>query len=103
MRPRVGTTLVSTTDPTTVVVVRWGPDDVDLRCGGAPMVDSKSAGAGAPENPADPAWQAGTTLGKRYADGSGVELLCTKAGTGTLTVDGTPLPVKGVEPLPASD
>jgi hypothetical protein len=46
----------------------------------------------------------GTLLGKRYADEDlGVEVLCTKAGTGTLALDGTPLPIKAAKPLPASD
>jgi hypothetical protein len=43
-------------------------------------------------------------MGKRYVDESGdVELLCTKPGTGSLTVDGAPLTVRGAKPLPSSD
>jgi hypothetical protein len=46
----------------------------------------------------------GSQLGKRYADDEfGVELLCTKAGQGTLAVNGRPLPLKAAKPLPASD
>jgi hypothetical protein len=33
----------------------------------------------------------------------GQTLLVTKPGTGTLAVNGTPLPQKGAEPLPGSD
>jgi hypothetical protein len=52
----------------------------------------------------DPNLAGGTTLGKRYVDeSSGLEVLCTKAGTGTLTLDGTPLTLQGAKPLPASD
>jgi hypothetical protein len=46
----------------------------------------------------------GTLLGKRYADeGLGIELLCTKAGAGTLSVGDTVLARKDAKPLPASD
>jgi hypothetical protein len=46
----------------------------------------------------------GTQLGKRYADEElGVEVLCTKAGEGSLSVGETLLAVKGAKPLPASD
>ncbi|MEU7814025.1 hypothetical protein [Pseudonocardia sp. NPDC049154] len=102
MKPRVGTTLRSATDGTTVVVVRWGADDVEITCGGAPMVDARS-GTVEPVG-ADPAQQDGTQMGKRYVDeGRGIELLCTKAGAGTLAVAGAALPIKGSKPLPASD
>jgi hypothetical protein len=102
MKPRVGTTLRSTTDATTVVVVRWGAEEAELGCGGAPMVDPRAADV--PSVDADPAQQAGTQMGKRYVeDEKGIELLCTKAGSGTLTVDGAALTLKGTKPLPASD
>ena len=52
----------------------------------------------------DPTLGDGPLLGKRYADDDlGLELLCTRAGTGALTVDGRPLLVKGAKPLPSSD
>jgi hypothetical protein len=103
MKPRVGTTLTSTTDATTVIVVRWTAEEQDVTCGGAPMVDARGPEAGT-ANPADPAQQDGTRTGKRYADEElGIELLCTKAGSGTLAVGGTPLPLKDAKPLPASD
>lgn len=102
MKPRVGQTLVSTVDTTTVVVVRWPASEHTLTCGGAPMVESGGAAAGVRGEPG-PGQDGGTLLGKRYADELGVELLCTKAGSGTLAVDGVPLPVKAARPLPASD
>lgn len=103
MKPRVGQTLTSTVDATTVVVVRCPDSDLEITCGGATMVDSKVSPADA-SGVADPAQQSGSQLGKRYADDSvGVELLCTKAGQGTLAVNGTPLPLKSAKPLPASD
>jgi hypothetical protein len=103
MKPRVGQTLTSTVDTTTVIVVRCPDDDLDITCGGAAMVDPRGPEAGA-TGTADPAHQDGAVLGKRYAaDEFGVELLCTKAGPGTLAVNGVPLPLKAAKPLPASD
>lgn len=103
MKPRVGQTLTSTVDTTTVIVVRWPGDDLEITCGGAEMVDPKGPAAGT-VGTADPAQTDGTQLGKRYADDErGVELLCTKAGQGTLAVGGVPLLLKNAKPLPASD
>ncbi len=46
----------------------------------------------------------GTLLGKRYVDEqTGLEVLCTKPGTGSLAADGRPLTIKAPKPLPASD
>ena len=45
-----------------------------------------------------------TLLGKRYVhEDSGLELLCTKGGAGTLRVDGAPLGIKQAKNLPSSD
>ncbi|MGW5715231.1 hypothetical protein ACWEVP_03625 [Amycolatopsis sp. NPDC003865] len=103
MEPSVGTTLLSTVDTTAVVVVRWSAGSADLTCGGAPVV-GKTEHDGNTGGAVDPAHAAGTVLGKRYTDADGsVELLCTKAGPGSLALDGTPLTVKSAKPLPASD
>jgi hypothetical protein len=103
MEPRVGQTLASTVDATTVVVVRCPGGDLEITCGGDPMVDPKGPEASRKGTP-DPAQQAGTQLGKRYADDElGVELLCVKPGQGTLAVNGAVLLLKGAKPLPASD
>jgi hypothetical protein len=102
VKPRVGQTLVSTIDSTTVIVVRAPEEDVTLTCGGAELVDPKGA-AGTAGEP-DPAQMTGTQLGKRYADDElGLEVLCTKPGEGTLAVNGVPLPLKAAKALPASD
>ena len=46
----------------------------------------------------------GTVLGKRYADPTGkIELLATRAGAGSLAIDGTSLVMRGARPLPSSD
>jgi hypothetical protein len=101
MKLKPGTRLESTTCETQVVVVRAPEDDIDVRCGGQAMVPMGEAG----ERAAPSAEHAdGTTLGKRYAsDDSGIELLCTKGGTGSLSIGDVALPRKDAKPLPSSD
>jgi hypothetical protein len=85
-----------------VVVVKAPAEPVEIECGGAAMVPDgdPSAGSGKPDTSLGEA----VMLGKRYADDDlGLELLCTKAGEGALSVDGRVLPVKGAKPLPSSD
>jgi hypothetical protein len=85
-----------------LVIVRAPTVPVSLACGGVEVVPIGT------EPPADvkldSSYSAGTQLGKRYAsDAVGIELLCTKAGIGSLSVDGEPLLVKTAKSLPASD
>ncbi len=48
--------------------------------------------------------QPGTVLGKRYfCEKCGTEVLCSKAGTGTLECCGKPMKIKEAKPLPSSD
>ncbi|SHN18140.1 hypothetical protein [Cryptosporangium aurantiacum] len=96
-----GTRLRSTACTTEVVVVA-GAADVDLRCGGTSMADAKadSPAAGEPTAPFD----GGTQIGKRYVhEGTGLEVLCVRAGAGSLAVGAEPLALKAAKPLPASD
>ena len=95
-----GARLRSVTCATEVVVVK-GAGEVDLRCGGEAMVPSDdTTTGGAPAAPFDE----GTLVGKRYVNGDDtLELLCTKAGTGSLSAGDAPLEVKGAKPLPSSD
>jgi hypothetical protein len=103
MKTRVGMTLTSTVDGTTVVVVRWSAGDQDVTCADAPMVVPTDHEA-SPQATVDPARLTGTQLGKRYGTEDGtVEVLCTKPGNGTLAVGGVPLVVKSARQLPASD
>lgn len=98
---KAGARLRSVTCETEVVVVRGSGAEVDLRCGGAPMVtiDEASPVSG-PVAPFDE----GTLVGKRYvSDDDGLELLCTKPGAGSLSVGDTALSIKGAKPLPSSD
>jgi hypothetical protein len=85
-----------------VIVIKAPSVAVDVRCGGHPMVglgeprpDGLAAAAGLDE---------GSQLGKRYTNEDGsLELLCTKAGTSTLSVGDTALRLKDAKPLPSSD
>ena len=101
---RPGARFRSTVCTTEVIVVR-GTGPADITCGGAPMVPATApavshATTGAPAAGAGD----GTLLGKRYGDPDDtVEVLCTKAGQGSLALAGNPLPVKVTKPLPASD
>ena len=100
MELKAGARFQSQADSTQVVIVKAPASDVDLRCGGHPMVP---VGTDASQ-PAAPGFDEGTKIGKRYADDElGLEVLCTKAGTGTLTIGTEPLEIKGAKPLPSSD
>ena len=87
---------------TEVVVVKAPGEPVSLECGGHPMVpqgDEPPAGLAV-----DPGFAEGTKMGKRFADpDSGIELLATKGGDGTLAVGGVAVPLKDAKPLPSSD
>ena len=101
MQLRAGQRLASTVCDAEVVVVKAPSDDVDLRCGGAAMVEPGAAGRG---DALDATVGEAVQLGKRYADDDlGVELLCTKAGQGALSIGGDVLHLKGAKPLPSSD
>jgi hypothetical protein len=89
---------------TEVIVVRPAAEDIDLRCGGSPMVEvgTEVAEGGTPAAGFD----TGTQLGKRYTtddpDGT-LELLATKGGDGTLSAGEVALVLKEAKPLPSSD
>ena len=101
VRLRTGQQLVSAVDSTAVIVIRAPAAECTLACGGVAM-----AGPGEPVPAAepDPSLMGGTQLGKRYVDEADtIQVLCTKAGTGTLALDGKPLLIQAARPLPASD
>lgn len=83
-------------------MIKTPSSDVDIRCGGHPMVQ---AGADRPEGlTAEAGFDSGTLLGKRYTDETGgLELLCTKGGASSLSIGETALQVKEAKPLPSSD
>jgi hypothetical protein len=99
-----GSRLQSQVCDTQVIVVR-SADSLDLlRAGGAPMVLIGSVDPGVTSDlTIDPELSEGNLMGKRYVDGTGAEVLVTKAGMGTLCIGATPLAIKEAKPLPASD
>jgi hypothetical protein len=118
---RAGQQLVSAVDSTAVIVIRAPEAEGTLTCGGVAMAAPDQAGpdqagpdqagpdqAGpvqpVPAAEADPALMGGTQIGKRYVDEADtIQVLCTKAGNGTLALDGKPLVLQAAKPLPASD
>jgi hypothetical protein len=84
-----------------VVVVRPAKTSVTLECGGMQM---QPMGSAANEAALDPAHAKGVHAGKRYFDtDTGIEVLASKAGKGSLAVNGTELVLKEAKALPASD
>lgn len=96
MKP--GSKLKSAVCDTEVMVIKGA--GLVVECGGKPMAEDKPATLGE----VDPAFAEGTKIGKRYVDAAGsVELLCTKAGKGSLSIGGVALQTKDAKPLPSSD
>ena len=97
MKP--GSKLKSAVCDTEVMVIR-GAADVVVECGGAAMAEQ----APAERKPLEPEFAQGTRIGKRYIDADGkIELLCVKAGQGSLSIAGVALKTKDAKPLPSSD
>ena len=99
---KAGTRMRSAVCTTEVMVVAAPADEVEVTCGGVPMIaigdDPPAGGSVAPDA------AKGTALGKRYLSEAGdLELLCTKPGEGSLGVGGTLLSLKEAKPLPSSD
>jgi hypothetical protein len=99
---KAGTRLKSAVCNTEVMVVAAPKDDVELTCGGAPLIEmtAERPAGGAPADDA----KEGTQIGKRYVNEAGdLEVLCTKPGEGSLAANGQALTIKGAKPLPSSD
>ena len=83
------------------VVIRPPAGNGELTCGGVAL---RAQGSTEPLLEATEAAGEGAIAGKRYAEAeSGVELLCTKPGSGALAFAGRSLARKEAKPLPASD
>jgi hypothetical protein len=84
------------------VVVKPPKAEVSLECGGAPVIPH---GQARPEGGAvDAAHAGGCQAGKRFSDAeTGLEVLCTKAGAGSLSINGVALGAAEAKKLPASD
>ena len=97
-----GARLGSSVCNTEVMVVLTPSGDVDLKCGGAPMMalgEESDAGLSLSSD-----FSKGTQVGKRYVSEEGdLEVLCTKPGEGSLALGDSALQIKGAKPLPSSD
>lgn len=101
MQLSAGSRWRSAVDDTEVIVVRPAEGDVVLECGGYPMV---ALGTESPGGEIAEGHDGGTLLGKRYVDEeSGIEVLCTAPGVGSLALSGRSLQLKSAKPLPSSD
>jgi len=83
-----------------IMIVR-GSGEPSLTCGGAPMAGpNQTADAVLPK--ADE--MGGCQIGKRYVNADqSLEVLCIKAGKGTLAASGAALVTKEAKKLPSSD
>ena len=98
MKP--GTKLGSTVCDTEVMVIKNSGGEAAIECGGAAMTAAPADKSGEPIGD----FAEGTLMGKRYVDEAGtIELLCVKAGAGSLSVNGVALQTKDAKPLPSSD
>ena len=86
---------------TAEVMIVKGAGETDISCGGVPML---GAGEAAGDAAAVADQMGGCMVGKRYVNqDQSLEVLCIKAGEGSLTVDGEALEVKQAKKLPSSD
>ncbi len=98
---KTGARLKSTVCDGEIMVVATPGGDVDLTCGGASMVGSGDEAARVDINP-DHA--VGIVIGKRYiTEDEALEVLCVKAGEGSLAVGGDLLLQKDTKKLPKTD
>src|SRR5260370_429953 len=85
MKLTAGSRWKSAVCDTEVVIVRPPKDEGQLECGGSAMLAMSAARP--PGAVPQPERSGGTLLGKRYADEArGLEVLCTKGGTGALAM-----------------
>ncbi|HEX4852592.1 hypothetical protein [Arenimonas sp.] len=100
MALKAGARFKSAVCDTQVMVVKAPAGEHVLSCGGAEMIAPTATGAGT----LDPAQAGETLIGKRYVNADeSVELLCTKGGKGSLSLNGTALEIKQAKQLPSSD
>jgi len=100
MQLKTGARLKSAVCDGEVMVVKAPAGEVDLTCGGLPMVES----APASRQPVNPEHAVGIRIGKRYiSEDGGLEILCVKAGEGGLAANGQLLLQKDTRQLPKTD
>jgi hypothetical protein len=97
-----GLRLKSATCETEIMVIKAPPGtEVDICCGGLPMREMNEDVTPSPEQ-SD--FMQGTLMGKRYIDTADtIEVLCTKGGEGSVSIDGASLAPREARALPSSD
>jgi hypothetical protein len=102
MLVKTGSRLRSAVSAAEVIVIKAPDRDVALTIGDQPVVhegDDDVKGVDKDQKTDDV-----LALGKRYTDpAETIELLCTKAGAGSLAMNGEALFLKTAKPLPSSD
>ena len=95
-----GTRLKSTVCTTEIMVITAPAEDVEITCGGEPMSQGEDGNGGSVrEDRAD-----GSVIGKRYTNEEGsLEVLCVKAGEGSLWAGAAAMKVKDATKLPKTD
>ena len=84
-----------------IMVVKAGVGDTAITCGGLAMLDPTE---GADKQDIHPDHAVGIVIGKRYiTEDESLEVLCVKAGDGSLAVDGSLLLQKDTKALPKTD
>ena len=85
-----------------VMVIKAPPSEYELCCGGQELLEM-CATLDPAASPAS-GFDGGSLVGKRYVDeAEKIELLCTKAGQGSLALAGQLLNTKQAKALPSSD
>ena len=98
---KAGARFKSAVCDTQVMVIKAPAGEFELCCGGAEMI-APAATANVAALHAEHTQE--SLIGKRYVNADeSVELLCTKGGKGSLSLNGTPLDVKQAKQLPSSD
>mgnify|MGYP001597537317 CR=1 FL=1 len=99
---KAGARFKSAVSDAQVMIVKAPAGEFELGCGGIAMLGGTAT---APEGVALQAGDAGEVLiGKRYVNADeSLEMLCTKGGKGTLSLDGKALEIKQAKQLPSSD
>lgn len=83
-----------------VMIIKAG-NATTLTCGGVPMLANGETASDVKPNEEH---MGGCQIGKRYVSSDeSLEVLCVKAGKGSLAADGELLAVKGTKKLPSSD
>lgn len=98
---KTGIRLKSTVCNGEVMVVAAPDGEIEISCGGQAMADPASAEK---NGDVDADHAVGIAIGKRYVNEAGdLELLCVKAGAGSLAVGGELLLQKDTKKLPKTD